>query len=113
MIFAYAVGSHRINEAFKKKMNLEWFNGCFLHEKYMLHNDDYDQFLMDKSQIKFIRNNYKNGTIFKVRVVYGEDDYIDGVFYYWYNEDIGDRGLIASYNNEYAQNKFKERAVVI
>lgn len=113
MIFAYAVGSNIINEAFKKKMNLEWFNGCFLHEKYMLHNDDYDQFLMDKSQIKFIRDNYKNGTIFRVRVVYGEYDYLDGVFYYWYDENYGDRGLIASYNNEYAQNKFKERAVVI
>lgn len=114
MFFAYAINFNLFDyEAFIKHLNLEEFNGCYLHNEIQSHNEGRDRFLMDKSQIKFIRDNYKNGASFKVRVIFGDGDYMDGVFYYWYNETMGDRGLISTSNDTSALTTFQQRKELI
>lgn len=109
MIFAYAIHNNYVKSNIYDNLNLNWFYGCYLDGEFELINDDYDQFLMDRSQINFIRNNYKNGGVFKVRVIFGKDDYKDGLFYYWWDNDLKDRGLIATKENKEALEKFNKR----
>lgn len=115
MFIAYAINFNLFdNEDFIKHLNLEEFYGCFLHKEFQFYNDnESDRFLMDKSQIKYIKDNYKNGASFRVRVVYGYNDYKDGIFYYWYHNDFGDRGLISDNKDKDALDKFKNRQGVI
>ena len=112
----YAIRSNYIKKEYLhifKVLNIDWFLGCYLENEFRKYNDDYDQFLMNKADIKEIKEKYKNGKIVPVRVVYGEDDIKEGFLFYWDDKEIGSRGLISDFKDKRVVNLYKERSRII
>ena len=115
MYIAYAIHANNVKKEYWglfNSLNIKWVYGCYLNNEFMKHNDDYDQFLMNSTDIEDIKEKYKNGGEIPIRVVYGEDDYKDGILFYWNCNGI-DRGLISTKDDEETVALYNERSSVI
>lgn len=114
MYVAYALNKNKITNDMLAK-GLRVFNGCYLDGSFQFRNMDYDLFAMYEDDIKYIETHYKNGQKMLIKVYFNnnKDDFMVGALYYWYNDNIGNRGLIATHENSWAEHLFEERSEII